>query len=337
MVAALRLTRAGDLVQATAVLQRALRGAACAGIPSDSNTDAAPTAAADAKLALNGQFLKRSFTGTAGTRTYKLFIPSGYRRQPCPLIVMLHGCTQTVDDFAAGTRMNELADKMACLVAYPEQPTSANSAKCWNWFRRADQKRDSGEPSLVAGITRAIMHDYAVDAKRVYIAGMSAGAAAAAQIAAAYPDVYAALGVHSGLPCGIAHDVPSAFAAMKTGERQGPLRQRPATPDRAMPTIVFHGDRDGTVHPRNGDRFADDVVAAHCDKQVRRGRISSGLEFTQTSYTNQSGQRLLEQWVVHGAGHAWSGGDASGSYTEPRGPDASREMLRFFLAHQHSE
>jgi poly(hydroxyalkanoate) depolymerase family esterase len=363
IVAALRLTRTGDLVQATAALQRALGHSAVVDVASNSDrqSDLATASRSESALGLTGRgkagyisqprgrhaisrppletepnrFLGRSFTNAAGTLAYKLFIPKAYRGQPCPLIVMLHGCTQTVEDFATGTGMNDLADELTFFVAYPQQPTSANPSKCWNWFSPANQQRDHGEPSLVAGITRAITHDYAIDSKRMYIAGMSAGAAAAAQIAAAYPDVYAAVGVHSGLTCRIAHDVPSAFAAMKSGERQGPVSERLATPNPPVPTIVFHGDRDATVHPRNGDRFVENQAAMQCEKEVRKGRIPGGLEFTQTSYTDQGGKRIFEQWAVHGAGHAWSGGNASGSYTEPRGPDASREMLRFFLAHHH--
>jgi poly(hydroxyalkanoate) depolymerase family esterase len=250
---------------------------------------------------------------------------------------MLHGCTQSADDFAEGTRMNALAEERTFLVAYPEQTTAANTAKCWNWFRASDQQRDAGEPSLVAGITKQIVRDYAIDKERVYVAGMSAGAAAAAVLAATYPDLFAALAVHSGLACGVAHDVLSALTAMKSGSadavaRGGHRGEQIRTP---VPTIVFHGDRDATVHPRNGDRFARDLQTTEYERRVETGRVHGGRSYTQTTYVDANGRRVFEQWVIHGAGHAWSGGSATGSYTDPKGPNASGEIVRFFLDRGH--
>jgi poly(hydroxyalkanoate) depolymerase family esterase len=285
-----------------------------------------------------GQFLAASYSNEAGSRVYKLYVPSGYRGQAIPLVVMLHGCTQSPDDFAAGTRMNAHAEEHTCLVAYPAQAASANASKCWNWFSPSDQRRDQGEPSLIAGITRQVMRDYSVDHERVYVAGLSAGAAAAAIMGMTYPDLYAAIGVHSGLACGAAGDLPSAFAAMRQGEavavrQSGDLR-------RMVPTIVFHGDRDTTVHPRNGDQVIAQSRAAtinHLQTTVRHGGAPGGYAYSVTLHTDVRGQTILEHWVIHGAGHAWSGGSPAGSYTDPQGPDATREMLRFFLEHRHSQ
>ena len=280
-----------------------------------------------------GQFLGASYSNQAGSRAYKLYVPSGYHGQAVPLVVMLHGCTQSPDDFAAGTRMNRVAEEHTCLVAYPAQAASANASKCWNWFSPRDQHHGQGEPSLIAGITRQVMRDYAVDAERVYVAGLSAGGAAAAIMGMAYPDLYAAIGVHSGLACGAAGDLPSAFAAMS----QGDALVRSAAHRETVPTIVFHGDRDSTVHPRNGDQvIAQSKASAVPGLETReeRGRVPGGHAYSRTLHANACGQTMLEQWVVHGAGHAWSGGSPAGSYTDPRGPDAAREMLRFFLEHR---
>src|SRR6266849_4021718 len=191
-----------------------------------------------------GQFIEATYSNPAGTRAYKLYTPSGYHGQALPLIVMLHGCTQSPDDFAAGTRMNLIAEEQTCLVVYPAQPSEANAAKCWNWFRPSDQRRGQGEPSLIAGITRQVMRDYSVDPQRVYIGGLSSGAAAAAVMGATYPDVYAAIGVHSGLACGAAKDLPSAFVAMQQGDGSSKFGDISAVPGHgpAIPTIVFHGD-----------------------------------------------------------------------------------------------
>ena len=276
------------------------------------------------------QFGEYVFANQAGSRAYKLYIPSGYNQQPLPLVVMLHGCRQSPDDFAAGTRMNDLAEEGTFLVVYPAQAQSANISKCWNWFSPADQQRDEGEPSLLAGITRQVMRDLRVDGERVYIAGLSAGGAAAAIMGATYPDLYAAIGVHSGLACGAASDMPSAFAAMRQGRSD--LARAPGRVGRAVPTIVFHGDRDTTVNPVNGDQVvAQSKAAADLRTTVTTGEASGGIRYTCTVQADENGRSVLEQWVLHGAGHAWSGGSTAGSYTEPRGPDASREMMRFFL------
>ena len=294
-------------------------------------------------LPAGARFLTSSYGNQAGSRTYKLYVPSSYHGQTLPLIVMLHGCTQSPDDFAAGTRMNVLAEEHGCLVAYPAQAASANSSKCWNWFKAEDQQRDGGEPSLIAGITRQIMADYPVDPRRVYVAGLSAGGAAAAVMAATYPDLYAAVGVHSGLAAGAASDLPSAFAAMQGGATTAPPRSgrvMAGGQGRLVPTIVFHGDQDRTVNPRNGDQvIAQARGATTTDLQatatVQQGQAPGGRAYRRTTHADKGGQTLLEQWVIQGAGHAWSGGSSAGSYTDPQGPDASREMLRFFLEHPH--
>ncbi|KGT79534.1 esterase [Bradyrhizobium japonicum] len=381
---ATRLTRAGRLVEATALLQRMLRGESAPG-PSGKTTTVAPARlepptidlkpnvvegkdsrksaqAASAPrrerlvsiegmrklsgFALRGatmrtppsttdispegtQFITGAFRNAVGNRGYKLFVPSRSHGEPLPLVVMLHGCTQSPDDFAAGTRMNFLAEERNCFVVYPEQPSAANQSKCWNWFRPGDQQRDGGEPSLIAGITRQILRDYPVDPKQVYVAGLSAGGAAAAIMAATYPDLYAAAGIHSGLACGAARDLPSALAAMRQGGEA-----KPAGNTLSVPTIVFHGDRDITVHPANGQRvFEQGGKSSRSKVQVINGRVPQGHAYTRTIMMDARGLVASEHWNVHGAGHAWSGGSPSGSYTDPSGPDATREMLRFFLDH----
>ena len=282
-----------------------------------------------------GKFIEAVYTNAAGSRAYKVYIPSRYQGQTLPLIVMLHGGTQTPEDFAAGTRMNLIAEEQTCLVVYPVQPSHANPAKCWNWFRASDQRRDRGEPCLIAGITRQIMQDYSVDGQRVYVGGLSAGAAAAAVMGATYPDLYAAIGVHSGLACGAADDLISAFAAMRQGaSASSEALDVPEERQPFVPTIVFHGDRDHIVHPRNADHLIScSLRTSKWQKKVDRGCVLNGHSYTRTIHTDANGRAMLEQWCIHGADHAWSGGSPAGSYTDPRGPDATREMLRFFREH----
>ena len=280
------------------------------------------------------RFVEGTYKNAAGSRAYRLFIPSGYHGQPIPLVIMLHGCTQSPEDFAAGTRMNFIAEEQTCFVAYPAQRAEANQAKCWNWFRPTDQQRGRGEPSLIAGITRQIMRDHSVDPRRVYIGGLSAGAAAAAVMGSAYGDLYAAIGIHSGLACGAATDLPSALIAMKQGGGSDAMRGDGPT----VPTIVFHGDRDTTVHSNNGDRIVRQSIGGmRTNAKVNRGQVPGGHAYTRTVHTDAGGREILEHWEIHGAAHAWSGGSPAGSYTDPDGPNATREMLRFFLEHSLRE
>lgn len=337
LLEATRLTQAGRLVEATAAIQNLLRGQTTPG----SVSDAAPRHVIDAEFSrvddapakakqpdgLPGQFISASFSNHAGTRPYKLYVPKGHAGEPRPLIVMLHGCTQTPDDFAAGTRMNALAQERGYFVLYPAQTRAANRSRCWNWFKRADQRRDKGEPAILAGMTRECVRRYAIDARRVYVAGLSAGGAMAAVLAAAYPDLYAAVGVHSGLAAGSAHDVQSAFAAMRGTP---PSRAVGKPTSRSVPVIVFHGDRDTTVHPRNGEQVILESADPGAASSVEQGQVPGGHAYTRRVHRDSRGRLVLEHWLVHGAGHAWSGGSPSGSYTDPKGPDAAQAMLRFF-------
>jgi poly(hydroxyalkanoate) depolymerase family esterase len=292
-----------------------------------------PAARRTTVLPKGARFEQLAFANEAGILDYKLYIPSSFTGQPVPLVMMLHGCTQTPDDFAAGTRMNLLAEEFGFLVAYPAQPKSSNPSKCWNWFRPGDQRRGEGEPALIAGIAQQIAKDHAIARSQIYVAGLSAGGAAAAIIGAAYPDIFAAVGVHSGLACGAASDIPSAFSAM----RQGAKRYRQAGPLRPVPTIVFHGDRDTTVNPVNGNQvIAQAKAGVDLTRAVVSGQSRGGIKYTCVSDKDQGGRAVLEHWTLHECGHAWSGGSTEGSYTEPRGPDASREMIRFFLQHRAS-
>ncbi|SIP94334.1 esterase, PHB depolymerase family [Janthinobacterium sp. TND4EL3] len=278
------------------------------------------------------QFIDGVYRNHAGTRSYKLYIPSSYHGQAMPLVVMLHGCTQNPDDFAAGTQMNALAEEKECFVVYPAQTQGANSSRCWNWFNAIDQQRDQGEPSLIAGIAQQVIDDYPVNEREVFVAGLSAGGAMAVIVGTLYPDLFAAVGVHSGLPFASAQDLPSALAAMKGGAMPNARRKAPAG---GVPIIVFHGDRDTTVNLRNGDELIAQGVRSQAGGKTARtasvdGSVPNGHRYTRTTHSQADGSPLGEYWIIHGAGHAWSGGSDNGSYTDGKGPDASREMLRFF-------
>jgi poly(hydroxyalkanoate) depolymerase family esterase len=277
-----------------------------------------------------GVSLRRSFGNASGHRDYTLYVPAARAVDtPRPLLLMLHGCTQDPDDFARGTAMNALADAHGLLVAYPEQPRRDNGSRCWNWFRRQDQQRDSGEASILAGIVGHVAADHRVDMRRVYVAGLSAGAAMAVILGRTHPQLFAAVGAHSGLPFAVAQDVPGAFRAM-----QGHAPRTAPTPGEPMPTIVFHGSADRTVDARNGQAIVHDALAGtglHAQPHV-----ADTDTHTCTRYVDADGASQVEHWLLKGQGHAWSGGDPAGSHVDPSGPGASAQMLRFFLQHSRA-
>jgi poly(hydroxyalkanoate) depolymerase family esterase len=293
-----------------------------------------------------GQFTTHTFSNGQAQRDYKLFVPSGHADKALPLVVMLHGCKQNPDDFARGTQMNALAQAEGFVVAYPAQTARANGSNCWNWFDRSQQGRGGEEPALIAGIARDAATHCRVEEARVFVAGLSAGAAMAVIAAATYPDVFKAVAAHSGLPLGAAHDVPSAFAAMQGSPARSDFTGRPSRGSerfsearlQGVPTIVFHGDADTTVRASNGRLLAEQAVHSFdiADVEALTARTESvsagGRECEVTRHIDDTGHCRVEEWVVHGAGHAWFGGDAKGSYADAAGPDASAEMMRFFLA-----
>ena len=294
-----------------------------------------------------GTFSQESYGG----RTYWLYVPSGYQAgTPAPLVMMLHGCTQTGDGFATSTNMNALAEQNDFLVIYPQQPSSANSSQCWNWFQTTHQSRGSGEPALLAGMVGDVESSYSVDGSQIFVSGFSAGAAMSVILGATYPDVFAAIAVHSGLEYKAATSTNSAFTAMFSG---GP----PADPQgqaaynamgsraRVVPVMVFHGTSDFTVATVNGDLTlsqwaqTNDLASDGSDNNdiddqaelIQGGQVPGGRSFTRYVYEDSNGQVVMEKYLVDTMGHNWSGGVLGGTYTDPDGPDASQIMVDFFL------
>ena len=303
--------------------------------------NAAPPIVIESEDAGGGQFVTREIQTDAGPRHYKVYIPSSYDGSSAmPLVVVLHGCTQDPDNVARGTRFNEVAEESKVIVAYPEQPAAFNGLKCWNWFDAAHQKRDQGEPALIAGITRQVMNDLKVDSRRVYIVGLSAGAAMALSVSYAYPEIFAATGLHSGIAYGIAKNTSEAIRRMGAGATD-PTDYAAAVvqgigANKPIPTIVFQGKSDKTVNPANADNIVTQLTTGFAESDLKSRTESSGVtaqgfHFTKRVFGNPS---LIEQWSVDELAHAWSGGSKEGTYTDERGPDATREIMRFLLEHK---
>ena len=279
------------------------------------------------------QFIHGTHVGPHGSRDYKLFTPSHGRHTELPLLVMLHGCHQDSDDFALGTRMNEHAQAQSCIVVYPAQAARANSAKCWNWYDPGNQQREQGEPAIIAELTQHIVSNHPIATGRIFIAGFSAGAAMAATVAVNYPELYTALGIHSGVPHGAARDFMSAMFAMQ----HGVMASYAIHPThRQIPTIVFHGDEDNIIHSTHAAQFIGGNRHAQWPSNITNRHVESVARqknrygYTRTVQLGDDQRIFSEHWIVHGGGHAWYGGNAAGTYIDPHGPDAAGEMMRFF-------
>ncbi len=258
-----------------------------------------------------------------------LFVPQSAMVGRAPMVVMLHGAGQDPHDFATGTAMNAAAERHGFVVLYPCQSARDNAHQCWNWFHPDHQSREGGEPDRITSLVRRVAGDLDVDTDRIYVAGLSAGGAMAALLGELFPDVYAAVGVHSGLAALAGTDLSSGLAAMRGNVRE------PTTPT-GIPTIVFHGDKDVIVHPVNGLQVMQACFGTEEPDETHREPGHEGRQFTRHEYMGQDNTVCGEHWVLHGGGHAWSGGCAAGSHADPLGPNASEEMLRFFERRKRS-
>ncbi len=292
----------------------------------------APKPARDPRLPDGARFLTRSHRTAAGQRAYRLYLPASQPVRPKGLILMLHGCNQTAEDFARGTRMNAEAEKHGLAVVYPVQTSAHNAAQCWNWFAPGDQARGGGEPAELASLMRKLTKDFGLKRHRVFVAGLSAGGAMAAILADVYPDVFAAAGVHSGLARGAASDMWSALAAMRGDGGAGEPPRAAGTPEHPVRRIVFQGDADETVHVSNADRIVTLALGEAPPPARVTKRSVRGRSYVRSDYLAPDGTVQLQLWLVKGGGHAWSGGSPAGSFTDPKGPDATALMVRFFLA-----
>jgi poly(hydroxyalkanoate) depolymerase family esterase len=301
-----------------------------------------------------GKWIAGKARAAGGSRNFKLWIPAAPEdARAWPLLMLLHGCTHDGAHMAEISGMNEVAAFHRFLVVYPEQSLCANLLKCWNWFRPEHQSRDAGEPSILAAIVAQIRSTYSVDPDRLYVAGVSAGGAMASILAATYPDVFAGVAVFAGAEFKAATSTSEGFAAMKHGgpdpARQGQIAFEvmhggfARTERRRMPVIVFHGTADKKVNWINADQTIaqwektnsclaaeDGNIGFLLTEKVSDGKVSDGYAYKKYSYLESDSHLLMEKWLVEGLGHAWSGSPKPRKYGDPKGPNASAEIWRFF-------
>lgn len=316
------------------ILAGALLGAACA-----------PRSAPETMTAVEAapvQVATGTYSGPAGVRDYRLTVPAAAR--PLPLVVMLHGCAQDPAGLAQAGRLDSLAAEFRAIVLAPEQPASANPLRCWNWFLPGHQARDGGEPAIIAGLARHLADSLGADRRRISIGGLSAGGAMAVLTALAYPDLFAAVGSHSGVGWRVARDVPGAFVAMRGGGLD-PAAQAAAahaamgSAARMVPLIAFTGTADTLAVPAATEGLVRQFVALHglaapgAGLTADTARVEVGGYPVEVRRWADDGNVVVEEWVVAGLAHALSGGDPAARWTDARGPDAAREMLEFLLAH----
>lgn len=305
--------------------------------------------AAHAAPALAGKLQPFSYFGPAGLYTYEVYTPANYQvGTSVPLIVVLSGCTLDAATMAADTGMDTLADQKQFIVAYLQQMPFNNASLCWNFFLSTDQHRGLGEAAEIAGITRAVENNtsrWTINPHRVYITGISAGGAMAVNMGVTYPDLYAAIGVHSG----VEYQAVTAFSLTATVTGGPPPVQQGDVAYRAMgsyarvvPTIDIQGSADPIVWPINGDQVIQQWMETDHDASAgtynasfahpsttTSGQVPGGHSYAVSTWNNTSGQEIEEYWVVNGMGHAWSGG--SGLWGDPQGPSADLAMYDFFM------
>ncbi|MEA2295526.1 MAG: hypothetical protein QOE86_3165 [Solirubrobacteraceae bacterium] len=296
---------------------------------------------------LPGSPFSGTFTTSSGSLTYQGYVPSTYKPGTAvPLVVALHGCTETADVFRQLTRWDELAQAKGFIVVFPQQSKDANSMSCWNFFQAAHMSRDAGEPAAIAGVTRWVQQHYTIDAHRTFVTGLSAGGAMSSVMAATYPDLYAAAGIGSGCEYAATATCAGYKSAdpLSAGQQAYKAMGRYARP---MPVILFEGDQDTTVPPVNAQQlvqqwqYTDDLAddGAHNGSipvqptNVTQGSVPGGHSYTVTEYSDGQNKELLQSWLVHGMGHAWSGGCSCEPYADPAGPDETGAMYAFFMAH----
>lgn len=317
-------------------------GLILAGLMMGNASPAGASVLPSADTAGGGSFVWDKYDGPEGSRRYKLYVPVA-TSGPTRLLVMLHGCTQDPDDLARGTRMNQVAEEKGFIVLYPEQPATANPLKCWNWYAAAHQKRGAGEPALLAAMIRKVVAEKKVDPAKVYAAGISAGGAMTAILGATYPELVAAMAIHSGIAYGLATEMSQALMAMRApvgdaatlgdavlkamGERK-----------KIIPVFIVQGRIDPSVNVANAGLLADQWLAVNGPTTVGPATIASETQYSgvRSYYRAENGRAIVETWIISGLGHAWSGGSKEGTFTDEKGPDASRAIVEFFLESEKS-
>jgi len=301
-----------------------------------------------------GRIESGSYYSFNGMRSYKVFLPSNHSESTnhgkIPVIIALHGCMQDSESFAAGTRLNEWAEKLGFAVYYPEQSKFFNIYNCWNWFLPTNQMKNTGEAELIMGGLKKVTREFSLNKDKTFLLGMSSGGAVVSILANCYPRSFQAVATHHGTMYKAASDVFSAKEVVYNGSKIAPEVAAAKgyscsgfTPKKnPLPAVIIHGSRGAVMRAIHATQVESElrIFNDYLDNGIRDNSLDDEMTFEKFTPDNlysydvvtwsHRGRPYIKRYMIETLGHAWSGGDNQYEFNDPHGPDATKIILDFF-------